>query len=72
MSKELESIIIDTVRELTAEDEIEVEQAVEDELGVRISLADEKALSQRNSPYRTVKALAEYAHAEIEANQNDG
>lgn len=38
-----------------------VEQALQDELGVTVSLADEKALSQRHSPYRTVGSLAEYA-----------
>ena len=35
-----------------------VEQAIEDELGVSVSLADARALSQRNSPYRTVGSLA--------------
>src|SRR5213596_2558331 len=40
---------------------VAVEQAIEDELGVSVSLADDRALSQRNSPYRTVGSLAEYA-----------
>jgi acyl carrier protein len=40
---------------------VAVEQAVEDEFGVSLSLADERALSQRHSPYRTVGTLAEYA-----------
>jgi acyl carrier protein len=40
---------------------VAVEQAVEDEYGVSVSLADDRALSQRNSPYRTVASLAEYA-----------
>ena len=38
-----------------------VEQALQDELNVAVSLADEKALSQRQSPYRTVGSLAAYA-----------
>jgi acyl carrier protein len=42
-----------------------VEQAIEDEFGMVVSLADEKALSQRNSPYRTIGALAEYASQAI-------
>ena len=46
---------------------VAVEQAVEENYGVRISLADEKALSQHNSPYRTIATLAEYAAAEIQA-----
>ena len=40
---------------------VAVEQTIEDKYGASISLADEKALSQRNSPYRTVGSLAEYA-----------
>jgi acyl carrier protein len=46
---------------------IAVEQAIEDDLGVSVSLADAKALSQRSSPYRTVGSLAEYAGGLIEA-----
>lgn len=40
---------------------VEVEQAIEDEFGTPVSLADEKALSQRSSPYRSVASLATYA-----------
>ncbi len=40
---------------------VAVEQAIEDEQGVQVSLADERALSQQNSPYRTVGSLASYA-----------
>jgi acyl carrier protein len=40
---------------------VAVEQAIEDEYGVSVSLADDRALSQRNSPYRTVGSLAEYS-----------
>ena len=37
-----------------------IEQNIEDELQVIITLADERAISQRNSPFRTVKTLADY------------
>jgi D-alanine--poly(phosphoribitol) ligase subunit 2 len=40
---------------------IAVEQLIEDELGVSVSLANEKAMSQKQSPYRTVGTLAQYA-----------
>lgn len=40
---------------------IAAEQAIEDGLGVQVGLADERALSQRVSPYRTVATLAAYA-----------
>jgi acyl carrier protein len=40
---------------------VAVEQAVEERYGRPVSLADEKALSQARSPYRTVGTLADYA-----------
>lgn len=40
---------------------VAVEQRLADELGIEVSLADERALSQRASPYRTVGSLAGYA-----------
>jgi acyl carrier protein len=46
---------------------VAVEQAIEDELGVSVSLADEKAMSQRSSPYRSIGALAEYAGRLLQA-----
>jgi len=45
---------------------VAVEQAIEDKYGVNVSLADAKAMSQKNSPYRTVGFLAEYAQRLIE------
>lgn len=44
---------------------IAVEQALEEKFGVVIELASDKALSQRNSPYRTVTALAAFAAQEM-------
>ena len=37
-----------------------VERQVEDDLGTAISLTDEKALSLRTSPFRTVGTLVDY------------
>ena len=39
---------------------VALEQAIEDRYGRSIALADEKALSRRKGPYRTVATLAEY------------
>ena len=39
---------------------IEVEQQINDEYNVLISLSDENALSQKSSPFRTVQTLNEY------------
>lgn len=46
---------------------IAVEQAVEEKYDVAVALADEKALSQRSSPYRTIGTLAAYAAQEVAA-----
>ena len=39
---------------------VATEQHLEDELGVTVTLADEKAMSERSSPFRTVGTLATY------------
>lgn len=39
---------------------VALEQALEEEHDVIVSLADERALSQRQSPYRTIGTLADY------------
>jgi len=37
-----------------------VERQIRDDFGVAVSLTDEKAMSQRNSPFRTVGTLTAY------------
>jgi acyl carrier protein len=44
---------------------VEVEQRVESEHGVSVTLANDKAMSQRNSPFRTVSVLAEHVVAMV-------
>ena len=51
---------------------IAVEQAIEEQFERRVSLADEKALSQANSPYRTVNSLADYAANELSQSAANG
>jgi D-alanine--poly(phosphoribitol) ligase subunit 2 len=45
---------------------VAVEQAIEDQYRILVSLADEKALSQKNSPFRTVSTLADYAVQQLQ------
>lgn len=45
----------------------EIESSIFDELNLSISLADEKAMSMRNSPYRSVGALLDFALSKVEA-----
>ncbi len=40
---------------------VSVEEAIADEFGRTVSLADERAMSQSRSPFRSVGALADYA-----------
>ena len=42
---------------------VEVEQRVESEHGASVTLANDKAMSQRNSPFRTVGVLADHVVA---------
>jgi acyl carrier protein len=39
---------------------VEIEQQVSDASGASIVLADDRAMSQRSSPFRTIGALADY------------
>ncbi len=39
---------------------VATEEAIEEEFGVTITLADEKAMSQKNSPFQTVESLVNY------------
>jgi acyl carrier protein len=40
---------------------VAIEQEIENDLGVSIVLADERAMSQKHSPFRSIGALADYA-----------
>lgn len=44
---------------------LDVEQRVEESLGVPIILTDDRAMSQRRSPFRTVESLAQYVHSQV-------
>ena len=45
---------------------VTVEQVLEDGFGVSLTLADEKAMSQKRSPFKSVKSLAEYTSTLLE------
>ncbi len=50
---------------------VAVEGALADELGVDMTLADEKAMSQSSSPFRTVDTLVDYIVKRLEE-EGDG
>ena len=47
---------------------VAVEQKLQDELGLTITLATERAMSQKNSPFRSVQSLLNYITLLLEEN----
>jgi D-alanine--poly(phosphoribitol) ligase subunit 2 len=45
---------------------VAVEQNIEDEFSIELTLADERAMSQESSPFRTIDSLVEYIKMLIE------
>ena len=50
---------------------VDIEQKVNDEYRVSISVADERAMSQDKSPFRTIGTLAEYVQLLIKEQKQD-
>ena len=50
---------------------VAVEQNIEDKFDITITLADERAMSQEISPFRTVGSLADYIEMILVENKND-
>jgi len=45
---------------------VALEQLIEEEYGINVALADERAVSQSSSPFRTVGSLAAYAESRMQ------
>jgi acyl carrier protein len=50
---------------------VALEQNIEDEFELSITLADERAMSQKRSPFRTIGSLADYIEKLLEEKLND-
>jgi len=48
---------------------VNLEQYIEDKYGIPITIADEKAMSLKNSPFRTINTLSEYLNGIINENE---
>ena len=48
-----------------------IEQNIEDEFDVSITIADERAMSQKYSPFRTIGSLADYIEMLLKEKSND-
>ena len=51
---------------------VTIEQKLEDELGVSITLADERAMSQESSPFKTIESLIKYIAMLLEEIKAEG
>ncbi|MCP4120571.1 MAG: acyl carrier protein [Bacteroidetes bacterium] len=49
---------------------VAVEQSVEDEFGTALVLANEKAMSRKNNPFKTIGTFADYIVALLKENGN--
>lgn len=47
---------------------VDLEQRLEEDYDVTITLADERAMSQKSSPFRTVQSLSDYIHMLLQEN----
>ena len=50
---------------------VTAEQKIEDDFGVSITLASEKAFSMKNSPFRSIGTLADFAEAALDSATSD-
>ena len=48
---------------------VELEQRLEEQFDTVFTLADERAMSERNSPFRSVQSLIEFVDARIKESQ---
>ena len=49
---------------------VQIEQEIEDEFGVSITIADERAMSQKKSPFKTIERLLDYISMLLEEAEN--
>ena len=50
---------------------VTIEQNIEDEFDASLTLADERAMSQKHSPFRTIGSLADYIDMLLKEELND-
>lgn len=50
---------------------ISIEQELEDEFDLTITIADEKAMSKKNSPFKTIASLANYIEELLDKEKNE-
>ncbi len=48
---------------------VEIEQEIEDHFDVLITIADEKAMSEENSPFKSLESLTDYVNKLLKSSQ---
>ena len=48
---------------------VNLEQKIEDKLGINITIADEKAMSLKNSPFKTIETLTHFLNEKLDSNE---
>ena len=51
---------------------VNIEERLNEDLGIEVTIADERALSQKKSPFRTVGRLSEYLGLLIKEQERNG
>jgi acyl carrier protein len=51
---------------------VDLEQRLDEQMGAVVTLTDERAVSQRNSPFRTVPALIDFVATRVNEAGNSG
>ena len=49
---------------------VAVEERIDEQMGVAISLADERAMSQKRSPFQSIATLADYSRLRVDEDPN--
>tara|TARA_B100001250_G_C19748582_1_gene766576 strand:- start:228 stop:521 length:294 start_codon:yes stop_codon:yes gene_type:complete len=50
---------------------VTIEQNIEDEFNIALIIADERAMSHKRSPFRTIMSLIDYVTMLVEEDKND-
>jgi len=48
-----------------------VEEKIEEDFGVTVVIADERAISRKNTPFRTIRTLSNYVSLLLEDNEDE-
>ena len=75
LEKSLETVLLGSSGKLESVNLVNllvaIEENIEETFGIPISITDERAVSEKNSPFRTVSSLADYVETILKEKLND-